>query len=85
MASIFTLKTNQSFNHNIKVEGSVEAREPVIVKGLVNGLRLEHERENTVMVRVVIKTLRKFLTKLLFSAPRTTRSCLLRQRSARRE
>lgn len=61
MASIFTLKTNQSFNHNIKVEGSVEAREPVIVKGYVNGLQLEQERENTVMVRVEIKTLHKFL------------------------
>lgn len=49
-ASIFTLGTNQTFNHGIKVVGSVVVKQPLIVREYVNGLSLEHESENTVMV-----------------------------------
>lgn len=52
ISSIFTLKTNQTFNHEIKILGCLSVKEPLIVRGLVNGIVLEHERENTVMVRM---------------------------------
>jgi hypothetical protein len=47
---VFTLHTNQTFTNSIGVE-KLEVKEPLIVHELVNGLNLEHERGNTVVVR----------------------------------
>lgn len=50
LADVFTLHTNQTFNNSIGIE-TLEVKEPLIVFELVNGLNLQHERANTLMVR----------------------------------
>lgn len=50
LANLFTLKTNQTFEHIINVLGSVEVTHPLIVQGYVNGVFIEQERANTLMV-----------------------------------
>lgn len=47
---ILTLHTKQSFNYNVFVNGTVTVKEPLVIKGVVNGLDLKRERNNTVMV-----------------------------------
>lgn len=60
-ASIFTLRTNQTFDHAIKVEGSVNVKQPMIVHEQVNGRSLAHERDNTVMVSISLVLRFKFI------------------------
>jgi hypothetical protein len=48
---LFTLHTNQTFNNLVSVLGSIKVKNPLVVRGAVNRLSLEQERENTVMVR----------------------------------
>lgn len=46
---LFTLKTNQTFEHEIKILGCLEVGQ-LVVHGPVNGFSIEKERANTVMV-----------------------------------
>jgi hypothetical protein len=48
---IITLHTNQTFNHEIKVEGTVYVKGHLTLHEKVNGRNLTFERLNTVMVR----------------------------------
>lgn len=45
-----TLHTDQHFQRSLIVDGPLRVSEPLSVKGFVNDLDLESERENTVMV-----------------------------------
>lgn len=47
---LFTLHTNQTFNNLVGCLGSVKVKHPLVVRGAVNRLNLDQERENTVMV-----------------------------------
>lgn len=55
LAKLFTLTTNQTFDHEIKVLGCLEVEQPLFVKGPVNGFSIEQERANTVMVSLSLK------------------------------
>lgn len=54
LSDLFTLHTKQTFKHGIKINGTVAVKEPLIIHGHVNGLNLQHEFENTVMVRIIL-------------------------------